>query len=442
MSRFSKYKANLRHQLLGGSRPGDCDSVALSLQEIAPNKSSDMNTGNKKKTKFQHLGDCLARKGGRIYARVELNGKRSWRSTKTNKLSQAQRWLERWKSEAWNERHGIEAATGTLKQKRVPVSLLISEYIAAGHPIIRKRSLKPKAGVSIMNEKFALKPISEYFWKFDATQLSLADCDRYFQWRISGGFVTSSIVKGQTKTRRTKGGTRSVDLELTTLSNVINLAVRRGLLRSNPLRDRGRYTDKDQVRHCREVAPTPEELKQIVAWLAENEHQQYADFTLFLAYSGLRVGEGRIITWGQVNWAEALIHVKRSKKGLIPFVPILPEMQELLENLKQKAADNRLIFPGPLVPNQPIDYSAYRRYLARACVKLGIRHVTPHGLRSYFVTQARQSGLTDAEIAQLIGDKTGPSIIEQIYGDVRPDHLLAIARKIQLTAKTRVAQPH
>jgi hypothetical protein len=50
------------------------------------------------------------------------------------------------------------------------------------------------------------------------------------------------------------------------------------------------------------------------------------------------------------------------------------------------------------------------------------------------VTQGRQSGLTDAEIAMLIGDKTGPSLIAQVYGDLRPDHLLAQARRIRLTA--------
>jgi hypothetical protein len=33
------------------------------------------------------------------------------------------------------------------------------------------------------------------------------------------------------------------------------------------------------------------------------------------------------------------------------------------------------------------------------------------------VTQARQSALKDAEIAMLIGDKTGPTIISQVYGD-------------------------
>jgi hypothetical protein len=62
-----------------------------------------------------------------------------------------------------------------------------------------------------------------------------------------------------------------------------------------------------------------------------------------------------------------------------------------------------------------------------------LSHITPHGLRSYFVTQARQSGLTDAEIAMLIGDKTGPALIASTYGDLRQDHLLAQARRIRHT---------
>jgi integrase len=98
-----------------------------------------------------------------------------------------------------------------------------------------------------------------------------------------------------------------------------------------------------------------------------------------------------------------------------------------------------LMFPSALNPHTALDPSAFRRLLGKACKQLKIRHVTPHGLRSYFVTRARQSGLTDAEIAQLIGDKTGPSIIAEVYGGVRPGHLLNIARKIQLMATTRPA---
>ena len=43
-------------------------------------------------------------------------------------------------------------------------------------------------------------------------------------------------------------------------------------------------------------------------------------------------------------------------------------------------------------------------------------------------------GLSDAEIAMLIGDKTGPSLIASTYGDVRPEHLLKQAQRIRLTA--------
>ena len=60
--------------------------------------------------------------------------------------------------------------------------------------------------------------------------------------------------------------------------------------------------------------------------------------------------------------------------------------------------------------------------------------MTPHALRSYFVTRAGESGLSDAEIAMLIGEKTGPAIIAQTYGEVRPDHLLNQAQRIRLTA--------
>jgi hypothetical protein len=59
-------------------------------------------------------------------------------------------------------------------------------------------------------------------------------------------------------------------------------------------------------------------------------------------------------------------------------------------------------------------------------------------LRSYFVTQGRQSGLSDAEIAMLIGDKTGPAIIALTYGDVRPDHVLKQAQRIRLTVQSKL----
>jgi integrase len=231
-----------------------------------------------------------------------------------------------------------------------------------------------------------------------------------------------------------KKGTRSVDLELTILGNVFNLAVRRGLLKSNPLQGRGRYSVAEDVRHCREVAPTPEGLKQIEYWLRGRDEQGAADAVCFLAYSGLRIGEALPLDWEAIDWSDRVIHVQREKRGIMPWVPILPEMETLLRDM-QKRSTSHLLFPSPFDANTIRDDSALRHRLTAACKGLGIAHVTPHGLRSYFVTQARQSGLSDSEIAMLIGDKTGPAIVALTYGDVRPDHLLKQAQRIRLTVQ-------
>ena len=63
-----------------------------------------------------------------------------------------------------------------------------------------------------------------------------------------------------------------------------------------------------------------------------------------------------------------------------------------------------------------------------------MHYVTLHGLRSFFVTQCRESGLPDTEIAALIGDKSGPAIIARTYGDVRPEHLLKQAQRVRFLA--------
>src|SRR5262249_7896117 len=109
-------------------------------------------------------------------------------------------------------------------------------------------------------------------------------------------------------------------------------------------------------------------------------------------------------------------------------------------DMKKRTADDSLsalLFPSPFDQSKPRDISAVRHRITAACKKLEIGHVTPHGLRSYFVTQARQSGLSDAEIDALIGEKPGPAIIATTYGDLRPDHLLAQAQRIRLTVASR-----
>ncbi len=382
------------------------------------------------KATFERLGKCLYWKGGKIVARVRVNGKLTWRGTGTEDPAEARKWLKKWKSEEWMERNGIEAKGVILHRQRVTVSEVIGAYVEAGMPT---RKMRKKSPYTVKNERYCLNPVLNYFGDKQAATLTLADCDKYLDWRTSGGYVAKFTVRGKPQTMQTRGGKRAVDLELVVLNNALSLAVRRGLLHSNPLAGRGRFTCASEVRHCREVAPSPDGLARIEAWFRGRDEHGTADLVCFLAYSGLRIGEALAMEWEMVDWTEGILHVKREKKGITPWVPILAEMDTLLRSMKQRAK-SYLLFPSPFKAEKAADPSAARRRLKAACEALDLGHVTPHGLRSYFVTRARESGLSDAEIAMLIGDKTGPGLISLVYGDVRPEHLLKQAKRIRLTA--------
>lgn len=387
--------------------------------------------------KFERLGESLYRKGGIgvIYARLRLNGKPTWRSTETQIPADARKWLAKWRKDDWLLKNGIEVKGVVLQRQRVSVREVVDSYLKAGCPT---RTMRSKSPYTVRNEKSFLKPVLAYFGDIPAASLTLGDCDKYLDWRTSGGYVATFTVRGKPQTMQTRGGKRAVDLELVVLCNALNLAARRSIIGSNPLKGRGRYTCASEVRHCREVAPSPEGLKRIETWFRGREEDSVADLICFLAYSGLRIGEALAMEWEAVDSSAKILHVKREKRGIMPWTPILSEMDALLRDMKKRTT-SYLLFSSPYDPKKPVDPSAIRRRIRSACKALDLGHVTPHGLRSYFVTRARESGLSDAEIAMLIGDKTGPAIIAHTYGDVRPEHLLRQAQRIQLTATGRNA---
>jgi integrase len=381
----------------------------------------------------ERIGPGLYRRGKTIFARVTVDGKRTFRSTCTDDPVTARKIYREWRSQQALKSHGIELPQAALERNRLTVGKVLDAYIVAGCPT---KKMRPKSPKTVANELSALNPIRAYFGNRAAVAMTLADADKYREWRNAGGYtITRTRKDGEQITVRTRGGDRGVDLELTSLSNALRLAVRRRELKANPLTGRTAYTAADTVRHCREVAPTPEGLTQIEHWLRLKGAHDVADFVCFLAYSGLRIGEALALEWEAVDWS-GVLNVQREKKGCNPFVSLLPELEQVLRGMQTRAR-SYLLFPSRRDAEKPRRASKVNGWLNRATRALGLSHVTPHGLRSYFVTQARQSGLTDAEIAMLIGDKTGPAIIAAVYGDLRQDHLLAQAKRIQLRAKVR-----
>jgi integrase len=367
-------------------------------------------------------------RGGMIYARVRVDGKQTFRCTSTDKIAAARKVLAKWREDAVMRQHGIEPKQAALERNRLTVAAVLKEYVEFGFPD-RKSRIK-KTSATRETEGKSIQRLEAFFGPRAAVSLTLKDCDAYRKWRANGGYTWQH---GE-KLRRSRAGDRCVDIELQTLGNALAHTVRQEKLKANPLTGRGRYHSEEDTRHCRETAPTPQQLHIIAQTFRQRSEDVIADCLLFLGFSGLRVREALRLDWEAVDWANGVIHVKREKRGINPWVPILEEMETHLRSMQARATSH-LLFPSSKDPARAIAYSTFARSLTQVCRDLGTKHVTPHGLRSHFVTQCRQSGLTDAEIAMLIGDKSGPAIISTTYGDVRPNHLFAQAKRVRLRAR-------
>lgn len=403
------------------------DSSAPILSECSPKP---------KAAKFERVGDCLYRRGGKIVARVRINGKATWRSCDTNDPKEARLWLRKFRTEKFCLRSGVELPGQSLLRQRVTVAKIVADYIAEGCPT---RTMQPKKPATVAMEKWGLERILAKFGETPAAALTLNDADEYRKWRTAKGYTSKHNLTDKQKAQ-TWGRLRTVDMELTYLSNALNLAVRRGVLRANPLAGRNRFVVASAVKHCRDKAPTQKALGEIEKELRTQGEDDVADFALFVALTGLRLNEARWLTWEDVSWGEKLVHVKREKGGVCPWAVMSDELEQVLRAM-QKRARSYLLFPSPLDPKQPRDASAIRHKLTAACKVKQVPHVCPHGLRAFFVTRCRESGLGDFEIAGLIGQRSGPQLVAQVYGQTRPEHVLAQARLVKFLSAATSANP-
>lgn len=108
-------------------------------------------------------------------------------------------------------------------------------------------------------------------------------------------------------------------------------------------------------------------------------------------YSGLRIGEAKHVTRVDVNFARHQLHVRgdpvtATKNGERRFVPMIPELERMLTELRGER------------PNEPPDATVMRVFecqnsMTHAAAKIGIKRITHHDLRHLFATICIESGV-------------------------------------------------
>jgi integrase len=153
-----------------------------------------------------------------------------------------------------------------------------------------------------------------------------------------------------------------------------------------------------------------------------------ADFIRFLAFSGCRLEEARLVQWHDVNFEKMEMRVHNSKsakatsKPDFRFVPIIPPMNDLLTRLKTK---------NPPPESSVCSVGECEKSLTRACKLLGIYRITHHDLRHLFATRCIESGVDIPTVSRWLGHVDGGALAMKTYGHLRREHSAAMAQKVK-----------
>ena len=219
-----------------------------------------------------------------------------------------------------------------------------------------------------------------------------------------------------------------VNNSIGTLRAVFDEAIRTGARFSNPAASLSWM----KVRQKRLELPSREEFLKFVDVIRNagaRQSKDCANLVCFLAYSGLRIGEAKHVTWADADFARRQLHIRgdaqtATKNGETRFVPMIPELERMLTELRAEH------------PNEPPTASVMRVFecqnsMTHAASKIGMKRITHHDLRHLFATICIESGVDIPTVSRWLGHKDGGALCMKTYGHLRQDHSLAQAQRVR-----------
>jgi integrase len=215
---------------------------------------------------------------------------------------------------------------------------------------------------------------------------------------------------------------------VTTLRQILKLAVEMGIVVTSPVRDikRAREIPKELTLPSRAHFP---EFVNLIENSGAGQAKDCADLVRFLAFSGCRIGEAQTVRWMDIDWEREELVVRGdavtgTKNWEIRRVPMIPELKALLSSMREKRADEA---SASLV----LRVHECQKSMDRAAILLGIPRITHHDLRHLFATTAIESGIDIPTVSRLLGHKDGGALAMKTYGHLRQEHAKAAVQKIR-----------
>lgn len=158
---------------------------------------------------------------------------------------------------------------------------------------------------------------------------------------------------------------------------------------------------------------------------------------LLLLETGMRIGEMCGVKWGDINFDNKTIKIKRTVQRIYEYENkksemnvgrtktsagerIVPITEKICEHLKKYQKDNEIyVASGRKTPTEPRTHRQYHKMVMK---KIGIDYIPPHGLRHTFATRAIQFGVDPKTVSAILGHSNS-NITLNIYTSVTADML-------------------
>jgi len=164
------------------------------------------------------------------------------------------------------------------------------------------------------------------------------------------------------------------------------------------------------------LIPTFGEFESIVASIRSQRWSPYAettaDFIEFVGLAGLGQAEAASLTWGDVDFVQNRMSIRRHKTDRRFTVPIYPHLKPLMDRLSVKAG----VKATPMARVFMIKDGS--KALTGACERLGLPHFTQRNLRQCLIMRLWKSGVDKKLIAKWQGHQDGGLLILSTYTEV------------------------
>ena len=137
------------------------------------------------------------------------------------------------------------------------------------------------------------------------------------------------------------------------------------------------------------------------------------------------------MTWRDANFIRHQPHVRgapetATKNGETRYVPMIPELGQMLTGLRSKRPDE----PGTATIMRVFEC---QNSMTHAAEKIGMKRITHHDLRHLFATICIESGVDIPTVSRWLGHKDGGALCMKTYGHLRLDHSFAQARRVSFS---------